>query len=188
MATADGSSVTVQIDYPAKLSRLLIFVKWLLVIPQAIAVYVLGIAAAIVLFIAWFATVITGRYPRGLFNFLAGYERWRLRVSSYVLLQTDHYPPFSLTDDRSYPVRFEVAYPERVARWRPFVTWLLVIPAQLVLLVVGLGAAIGSIAAWFAILFTGRYPRSLFNLTSYALTLTTRTLVYSYWMSPEYPL
>ena len=81
------------------LSRLLIFVKGLLLIPHFLALFVLGICASVVTFIAWFAILFTGRYPRGLFDFTSGLIRRQTRVSSYGYLLTDAYPPFSLQDE-----------------------------------------------------------------------------------------
>jgi hypothetical protein len=179
--------VRLEIDYPARLSRLLIFVKWLLAIPHYIALWVLGIVAYVVIVIAFFAVLITGRYPPALFDFMVGFERWRARVAAYLLLQTDAYPPLSLSDDPSYPVRLEVDYPPRIARWRPLLHWLMVIPALIGAFVVGILAWFAVIVAWFAILITGRYPQSLFDTVTVALRWSARTTIYSYWMTEEYP-
>ena len=79
------------------LNRWLPLVKWLLAIPHYVVLFVLWIAAIAAVVIAWFAIVITGRYPRVLFDFVEGVFRWSLRVSAYAfLLVTDKYPPFSL--------------------------------------------------------------------------------------------
>ena len=88
--------VTFDMEYPPRLSRLLIFVKWLLILPSAFVLAVLGVALFVVLIIAWFAILITGRFPRGMFNFTVGVTRWSYRLSAYMLLLTDKYPPFSL--------------------------------------------------------------------------------------------
>jgi hypothetical protein len=93
-----GYPVRVQFDYPQKLSRGLIFIKWLLVIPHFIALFVLGIVAYFVTTIAWFAILFTGKYPRGMWNFTGGLLRWQTRVSSYLYLMHDAYPPFSLDE------------------------------------------------------------------------------------------
>jgi len=72
-------------------------VKWLLAIPHYIVLVVLGVIAIFAIIIAWFAILFTGRYPRGLFDYVVGVGRWGLRVRAYVsLLVTDRYPPFSL--------------------------------------------------------------------------------------------
>ena len=84
------------VDYPERLSRGLIFVKWLLAIPHFIVIYVLNIVVSIVLFIAWFAILFVGRMPRGMHGFITGYYRWSYRLFTYLLLLTDAYPPFSL--------------------------------------------------------------------------------------------
>ncbi|MEA3502451.1 MAG: DUF4389 domain-containing protein [Actinomycetota bacterium] len=99
-STVDEQSVHLEIDYPdveRDLNRWLPLVKWLLVIPHFIVLVVLAIGAIFAIFIAWFAILFTGRYPRGLFDFVVGVSRWGLRVEAYaLLLVTDQYPPFSL--------------------------------------------------------------------------------------------
>ena len=100
-STVEEQSVHLQIDYPdvkRDLNRWLPLVKWLLAIPHFVVLVVLSVAAFFVVVIAWFAILITGRYPRGLFDFVVGVARWWLRVHAYAtLLVTDRYPPFSLT-------------------------------------------------------------------------------------------
>ena len=96
---AGGYPVKVQFQYPEKLSRGLIFVKWLLVIPHIIVLYILFLCLGIVSFIAWFAILFTGRYPRGMWDFTTGVIRWQTRVATYMYLQHDAYPPFSLQDE-----------------------------------------------------------------------------------------
>lgn len=88
--------VTVEFAYPDRLSRLTTFFRLLLVIPQAIVLYFVGIVTAIITFFAWWAVLFTGKYPKGLFEFASGSLRWGTRVSGYVYLLTDKYPPFSL--------------------------------------------------------------------------------------------
>jgi len=100
-STVEEQSVHLQIDYPdaeRDLNRWLPLVKWLLAIPHFLILIVLSVAAFFAVVIAWFAILLTGRYPRGLFDFVVGVGRWWLRVQSYAfLLVTDRYPPFSLS-------------------------------------------------------------------------------------------
>ena len=99
-STVDEQAVHIDIDYPdveQDLNRWLPLVKWFLVIPHYIVLFVLGFLAVIAVFVAWFAILFTGSYPQGLFNFVVGVGRWALRVQAYAfLLVTDHYPPFSM--------------------------------------------------------------------------------------------
>jgi hypothetical protein len=99
-STVDEQSVHMDIDYPnveQDLHRWLPLVKWLLAIPHYILLVPLLIGAAVAVVIAWFAILLTGRYPRALFDYVVGVGRWSLRVEAYAfLLVTDRYPPFSL--------------------------------------------------------------------------------------------
>ena len=99
-STVDEQSVHLDLDYPdaeRDLSRWLPLVKWLLVIPHLIVLAFLFLGAFIAVILAWFAILFTGRYPRGLFDYVVGVARWALRVSAYAtLLITDRYPPFRL--------------------------------------------------------------------------------------------
>ena len=90
---------SVQLDYPAPegLSRWLPLVKWVLAIPHYVVLVVLHIVAVFAIVAAWFAIVVTGRYPRALFDYVTGVMRWHNRVTGYAFtLVTDQYPPFSL--------------------------------------------------------------------------------------------
>ena len=99
-STEDEQSVHIDIAYPdarADLNRWMPLVKWLLAIPHYIALFFLGVAAVVIVVIAWFAILFSGRYPQDLFDFVVGVLRWYLRVWAYAfLMATDVYPPFSL--------------------------------------------------------------------------------------------
>jgi hypothetical protein len=99
-STVDPQSVHLDVEYPdveRDLNRYLPLVKWLLAIPHYIVLAVLGLVAVLATIVAWFAILLTGVYPRGIFDFVVGVGRWGVRVWAYAfLLVTDDYPPFSL--------------------------------------------------------------------------------------------
>src|SRR6266498_812493 len=99
-STTDHQSVHLEYAYPdaaRELNRWLPLVKWFLAIPHYVVLFFLEIAAVITVIVAWFAIVFTGRYPRGMFDFVEGVIRWQNRVVAYVfVLVTDAYPPFRL--------------------------------------------------------------------------------------------
>ncbi len=101
-STDEEQSVHLRIEYPnaeTDLNRILPIFKWLLAIPHYVALAVLGVLAILVTILAWLLILLTGRYPRGLFEFVVGVLRWGTRVGAYAfLLTTDRYPPFSLSE------------------------------------------------------------------------------------------
>src|SRR2546421_10067777 len=125
--------------YPARieaaldpgLSRWLWLVKWLLIIPHAIVLAFLWLAFWVLTVVAFFAILITGRYPRGIFDFNVGVLRWTWRVGFYSThaIGTDRDPPFSLGPEPDYPATLDVAHPERLSRGLVLVkSWLLAGP------------------------------------------------------------
>jgi hypothetical protein len=170
------------IDYPDKLDRLTTFFRLIWIIPILIILSLLtasgnetvvtetgeqvvstggGISGGL-----WLATllmiVFRLRYPRWWFDFARELTRFGWRVVSYLALLTDRYP--STVEEQS--VHLEIDYPDverDLNRWLPLVKWLLAIPHYVVLIVLWLAAIVAVVVAWFAILFTGRYPRPLFD-------------------------
>jgi hypothetical protein len=196
-----------RLDEP--LSRWLWVVKWLLLIPHLIVLLFLWIAVVVLTLITWIAILVTGRYPRGIFDFNVGVFRWTWRVVyyGYHALATDRYPPFSLERGPDYPATLDVAYPERLSRGLTLVKWVLAIPQLLITgIFVGGGAyviersngwhfappfsgLIGLLAifAGFALLFTGRYPRGLYDFVLGLNRWVLRVLAYVALMTDEYP-
>ena len=201
--------------YPASLtatldpgiSRWLWLVKWLLAIPHLVVLAPLWFAAGVLTFYAGLAILVTGRYPRPLFDFNLGVMRWSWRVAfyAYAALGTDRYPPFSLRSDPTYPADFEVEYPAHLSRGLVLVKWwLLALPQYLVAMVLvgGFGVALGNpvhvvtgsgligvlvLVAAVALLFTGTYPRPLFDLTIGLDRWCYRVLAYAALMTDRYP-
>jgi hypothetical protein len=170
------------VDYPEQLDRLTTVFRLIWIIPIAVIYSLLtatgnetvvtetgrqvvstggGIAGGL-----WLATVLMiafrVRYPRWWFDFARELTRFGARIGAYLALLTDRYP--STVDEQS--VHLEIDYPDverDLNRWLPLVKWLLALPHYLVLVVLLLAALVAVVIAWFAILFTGRYPRSLFD-------------------------
>jgi hypothetical protein len=180
--------VRFDVEYPERLSRWKIFLKWLFAIPQFIIVYLLQIVGGVMVLIAFFAILFTKKWPRGMFDFMVQIQRWTANTIIYaVTLQRDEYPPFS-GDAGQYPVQLEIDYDENLSRWMIFVKWLLVIPHLIVLTFLLLAAYVVVFIAFFAILFTGRYPRGMFDFVTGVARWTLRVDAYAQWlMTDRYP-
>ncbi len=179
--------VDVEADLQPEYARFLPLVKWLLLIPHYVVLFLLWVGAGIVIFIAFFATILTGSYPRPLWEFVVGVQRWGHRVWGYLLLMTDRYPAFSLAERPGDQVRIEAVYPERVERWRPLVAWLLAIPYAVVASLIFAVAQVCSVIAFFTIIFTRKIPVDVFSIMRIAFNWQTRANFYMLWLSTEYP-
>ena len=186
VAAAPEYPLRYDVEYPEELSRWLIFVKWLLAFPHFIILYPLGIASSVVGFIAFFAILFTKRYPQGLFDFVVNVNRWGANVGAYYGLFRDEYPPFSW-ELGQYAVTYEVDYPEELNRWLPLIKWLLAIPHIIVLLFLFIAVYFAFIIAWFAILFTKRFPRGLFDFIVGVNRWNYRVGAYTALLRDEYP-
>ena len=199
MSTPEAYPVSVEGEMDPELSRWLWLVKWLLAIPHFIILAFLWLAFLILTVGAYFGILFTGRYPRGIFDFNVGILRWTWRVGfySYSALGTDRYPPFSLKP-ADYPATLEVQYPEQLSRSLMLFKWLLSIPHYLILSFFqggfgGFGPQYGGLNflvvlfAGVALLFTGRYPRDLFELAVGMNRWSFRVAAYAPLMRDEYP-
>ncbi len=127
------------------------------------------------------------KYPRWWFDWNRELLRFTNRVYAYGALMSDVYPS---TDEQQY-VRLELAYPDAKAelnRWLPLVKWLLAIPHYIVLFILWIGAFFAVVFAWFAILFTGRYPRGLFDYVVGVMRWGNRVAAYAFILTTDrYP-
>jgi hypothetical protein len=182
-----GEALRLEVDRQEEYSRFLPLIKWLLIIPHVFVLFFVMIAALFVILYAFFAVLFTGRFPRGAFDFLVGLYRWVVRLNAYALLMTDSYPPFGFEPDPAYPARFELDYPETVERWRPLVAWILIIPYAIVAYLIGIAAAFCAFFAFFAILFTKRYPEGLFEVVLISMRWNARVAAYGHFALTKYP-
>src|SRR4051812_11245087 len=116
-APAQSSAYPVRFDveYPERLSRWKIFLKWLFAIPQLIVLYLLSVVVSVLVFIAFFAILFTKKWPRGMFDFAVQIQRWTFNVYAYVGLLRDEYPPFSGEPGAYSPVTLEIDYDENLS-------------------------------------------------------------------------
>jgi len=187
-ADTDTYPVRFEIDYQAEHDRLTSFFRLLWAIPILVILCVLtsgegaGISGAIALMITF-----KRRYPRWWFDFSLELTRFSTRVFAYLFLLTDKYP--STVDKQS--VRLDIKYPDAgrdLNRWLPLVKWLLAIPHIVILVFLIVGALFASIFAWFAILFTGRYPKGLFDYVVGVMRWGTRVNAYAFLLATDnYP-
>jgi hypothetical protein len=177
-----GYPLRFDVDYPEELSRWLIFVKWLLAIPHFIILYL--VPAGLLPVAAFFTILFRRKYPRWWFDFLVNLLRYQYRINAYVSLLRDDYP--ALEEDQA--VHLEVDYPETLNRWLPLIKWLLAIPHYIVLFFLLIGVYVALIIAWFAILFTGRFPRGLFDFLVGVNRWSLRVSAYAFYLfTDDYP-
>ena len=179
--------ITLDIEYPERLSRWKIFFKWLFLIPHTIVLMFIGLAFFFTTFVAWFAVLFTGRYPRGLFDFGITFLRWQTNVNVYGGLLRDEYPPFTGTDGQYPVVHMNIEYPERLNQIMVIFRIFTVIPAIVFLYLVQIASAVVQFIGWWAILFTGKMPRGMFGFLVGSQRLSLRVLGYFYFMTDRYP-
>jgi hypothetical protein len=166
-------------------------VNWLLVIPHLIVLYVLGIVFNILVIIAFFAVLFTKKIPTGIFGVMSMYHRYSWRVESFALFMRNEYPPFAFdttaSDPGGDPAFFAIEEPAELNRWLPLVKWLLAIPHYIVLFVLFLAVIVVKIVAFFAILFTGKYPEGMRDFVVGVFRWQLRVQCYVYLMTDVYP-
>jgi len=180
--------VTFEADYVEGRNRLSALFRLILVIPLAIWLYVYAIVAYIAIVIAWFVIVITGSYPRGLYDFVAGFTRFLARTTAYAALVCDPYPAFGGSEDPAYPVRMQFEGPlEHYSRLKTLFRIVLAIPIVILRYVMNLMLEVGAVAAWFVIVITGKMPQGLFDLMVLANSYTARSDAYLALLTETYP-
>lgn len=158
----------------------------MLAVPHFVVLYLLLVPLSILTLLAWFAILFTGRYPRAFFDFNTGILRWMANVGSYVFLLRDEYPPFSW-EAGEYPLILDIPYAERQSRLRLFIRAFAIIPNQIMLSFVQVGWSFTTFISWFAILFTGHYPKGLFRFAVGVGRWYFRQAAYLYLLRDEYP-
>jgi hypothetical protein len=193
MEAAAAYPATFDFDPPEKVANWRPLVQWLLVIPHAVILYVLGFVSEVIGLVSWFIVLFTGSLPDGLANLQVMYLRYSLRVYTYAGFMREEYPPFSFESTAVDPrddarVRVDIA-PKLVDRNRLTVAFriILVIPQFIVLIVLGLVAGVAWLIAFFAVLFTGRWPVGVRDFVLKVLRWNLRVQAYFLLLVDEYP-
>jgi hypothetical protein len=145
----------------------------------------LGVVAGFATVIAWFAILFTRKHPEGLWKLAAFYLRWRVRAVSYLTLLRDEYPPFG---DYAYPAELVLTRPDgHRNRLTVVFRFFLAIPHLILLWLLGIAWGVTTAVAWVLILFTGRYPETLYGFAIGVFAWTVRVEAYMLLLRDEYP-
>lgn len=180
--------ITFEADVAERRSRLTTFFRALMVIPHLLVLLVYGLVAVFTIVGAWFALVITGRYPQGLYTFNSGVLRYITRVYAYMYLLTDAYPPFGTGESTDYPVRLAIAPPQpQYSRLKALFRIIVGIPVLIINYVMNLILGFVTIIAWFWIVITGKESKGLHAALSFTLSYNAKANGYFYLLTERYP-
>jgi hypothetical protein len=180
--------VTFEMDYVEGRNRLTTFFRWILAIPHFFFAAFYAIAFYVVYVIAWFALMFTARWPVSLYEFTGGFLRYMTRLSAYLYLGVDQYPPFSGAEDDSYPVRVHIAPPlDHYSRVKVFFRFIYAILAMVIRYALGIVISFVALLSWFVIVITGRQPAGLQGALNFALSYTTQADALIFLITETYP-
>ena len=184
---------TFTFDPPESIARWRVIGNVILAIPHLIIAYVLNIVAEVLAFVAWILGVFTGKVPEGILGVIAMTLRYSTRASVYASFLKEEYPPFTFATTLADPgddPRVRVDYGSETEgrnRLTIFFRILLAIPHIIVISLIGIVAFFVYVIAWFAVLFTGKWPTGLRNFVIGLTRWTTRLNAYMYLLTDEYP-
>jgi Domain of unknown function (DUF4389) len=167
-------------------SRLTVFFRIILLIPQAIWIGLWSIAAAVAVFVAWIVAIFTGRVPDGLHGFLARFVRASVHLAAYGYLLADPWPPF-MGEPGSYPVDARIDPAQQQSRLTVFFRGLLAIPALLISYVFRLVNQVIALLGWFYSLATGHMHEGMRNASAWMLGYELQTWAYYFLLTGRYP-
>lgn len=173
---------------PEQRNRLTVFFRLLLVIPHAFVAFFYGVAAFLAAVVAWFAIVITGRWPAALYDFVAGFMRFVGRVTAYLYLVVDDYPPFDGGEHPEYPVALTIAPPqEHYSRVKTFFRIILAIPVYIVQYVFSLWLFVVGVALWVVGVITGKTPPAMTEAMRMPMAYYLRAMTYFLLLTEDWP-
>lgn len=182
------SSIVYDATPAVERSRLTVFFRVILAIPLYIVLIFYGIGLVVTVVVAWFALLITGRYPAVLYDFACGVTRFTARVNAYLYLLVDPYPPFDLGEHPEYPVRLHIAPPPAAfSRLKVLFRLILFIPVYIVMYVLGLVQYLIAFLIWVIAVVLGRTPEGLLDVQRFCLSYTARGGAYACLITEEWP-
>lgn len=180
------SAIAYDVTYQEQRNRLTTAFRFILAIPHLIVSQVWGYLAEVVGVIQWFIIVFTGKRNQGLWNLQQSWLGYYSRVLGYMSLLYDPYPAFG-TDPGNAPVRTEISYEESANRLTSGLRFLWIIPALIIAIFVGIASAVVTLISWFAILFTGKQARGMWDFVLKSVRYTLQLQSYALLMTDDYP-
>jgi hypothetical protein len=179
--------VNLQIEYPETSNKSTTLIRLVLIIPIVIILSLISSYAEALSLAVGLLILFREKYPKWWFDWNVGIAKFAYRIVAYGLLLRDEYP--STDDDQA--IQVDMPYPDvkkDLNRWMPLVKWILVIPHIIVLIFIFIAVVFCSVFAWFAILFTGRYPKGIFDFVEGFLRWSLRVNAYAFILiTDEYP-
>jgi hypothetical protein len=185
-----GYPVSYRTEYVEQRSRLWVFFRWAMAIPVVLAAALWAIVGFCTAVAAWFALLVTGKYPPALYEFNSNILRTMARFAGYLLLQTDEFPPLGVGEHPEYPIQVIIApAQESYNRVKVFFRILLAIPIYIVAQAFGYAYGAVAIASWFVIVVLGRMPFGMHNALDFLYGFTVRFYGYAYLLlTDRYPV
>lgn len=180
------------VDSPYAVANWRPLLNWLLHIPHYVVIYVLNLVTGIIFVVYWVALLFTGRLHQGMYSFLVMVTRYEARALGFLFGFSEEYPPFDfdtgMQDNGAYPpVRLEVPTPPETTPRIAALNWLLAIPHYFVIAIYGMAAAVVLVVGWFAVLFTGAWPRGMRDFLVRLGNYYMRVWVYIAMVETRYP-
>jgi hypothetical protein len=188
MATAIAYPINYEVDPQLTgRNRLTNLVRYILAFPQLMVVSVLGQVAQLMAVVSWFAIIVTGKQPKGLWDFMVQYMVWKAHVQGYSMLHVDPYPPFTF-DPIEYPARFTAGeFPLQRDRLTTLLRLVWVIPHFIALMFIGIVWFVTVFIGWLLVVITASYPEGLYNFSVGFTRWSLRVEAYCLLMTDEYP-
>lgn len=180
------AELTADVRYAEARNRLTTAFRMILAIPHVIVMQVWGYLAEILSVIQWFIVVFTGKRNSGLWDLQRAWIGYAARVTSYEYLLFDEYPAFG-TDQSKVPMAFELDYEEPANRLTNGLRFIWIVPALLIAIVLGIALLAVVVVSWFAILFTGKHPRGMFEFILRVVRFVLQLNAYALLMTDTYP-